>query len=198
MAKLLHLFSLFCCIWLCVADITKWPLHDNGLNKVVQWDHYSFMVNGQRLFVWSGEFHYWRIPVPELWRDILEKIRAAGFNTVSIYSLWSWHQANPSSLDFETGAHNFTSLLTTALDVGLYVIFRPGPYVNAETNAGGFPLYLTTGQYGKLRNNDTRYTEAWQPFWGNISQIVSKHQVTNGGNVILYQIENEYGGMHIC
>lgn len=58
---------------------SQYPLHDNGLNKVVQWDHYSFKVNGQRLFVYSGELHYWRIPVPEVWDDVLEKIKAAGF-----------------------------------------------------------------------------------------------------------------------
>jgi hypothetical protein len=61
---------------------SHWPLHDNGLNDVVQWDHYSFKVNGKRLFIFSGELHYWRIPVPEVWEDILEKIKAAGF-TVS-------------------------------------------------------------------------------------------------------------------
>ena len=58
---------------------SQWPLHDNGLNDVVQWDHYSFKVNGKRLFVFSGELHYWRIPVPDVWDDLLEKIKAAGF-----------------------------------------------------------------------------------------------------------------------
>src|SRR3954467_9443572 len=57
---------------------SQWPLHDNGLNDVVQWDHYSFKVNGKRLFVFSGEIHYWRIPVYEVWEDLLEKIKAAG------------------------------------------------------------------------------------------------------------------------
>jgi hypothetical protein len=56
-----------------------WPLHDNGLNDLVQWDHYSFKINGRRIFVFSGELHYWRIPVPEVWEDLLEKIKAAGF-----------------------------------------------------------------------------------------------------------------------
>lgn len=55
--------------------VSKWPLHDNGLNKVVQWDHYSFKLNGKRLFVFSGEIHYWRMPVPEVWEDLLEKIK---------------------------------------------------------------------------------------------------------------------------
>lgn len=66
-----------------------WPLHDNGLNDVVQWDHYSFKVNGKRLFVFSGEIHYWRIPVYEVWEDLLEKIKAAGRYRNS-------HKADPS------------------------------------------------------------------------------------------------------
>lgn len=78
-------------------------------------------------------------------------------------------------------------------DLGLYILFRPGPYINAETTAGGFPPWVTTGEYGSLRNNDTRYTEAWKPYFDKISSIVAEHQITQGGNVIFYQIENEYG-----
>jgi len=183
----------FLCLSQSTSNVTEWPLHDNGLNRVVQWDHYSFKINGERLFVWSGEFHYWRIPVPELWEDVLEKIKAAGFNTVSIYALWSYHHSNPYTLDFETGAHNFRSALELCKKTGLYVIFRPGPYVNAEANAGGYPLWITTGAYGTLRNNDTRYTNAWRPFFDEVSSIVSEYQVTRGGTVITYQIENELG-----
>lgn len=50
---------------LLAATAQQWPLHNDGMNDVVQWDHYSLIVNGERLFFWSGEFHYWRIPVPE-------------------------------------------------------------------------------------------------------------------------------------
>jgi hypothetical protein len=66
-------------------SLGQWPLHDNGLNQVVQWDHYSFKVNGKRLFVFSGELHYWRIPVPEVWEDLLEKVKAAGFTAFAFY-----------------------------------------------------------------------------------------------------------------
>jgi len=96
-------------------------------------------------------------------------------------------------LDFETGAHNFWSALELCKEVGLYVIFHPGPYVNAEANAGGYPPWITTGAYGTLRNNDTRYTNAWRPFFDEVSSIVSEYQITNGGTVITYQIENELG-----
>lgn len=77
--------------------------------------------------------------------------------------------------------------------VGLYVITRPGPYVNAEANAGGFPLWLTTGAYGSLRNNDSRYLDALDPYFSKFSSLTSEHQVTKGGNALVYQIENEYG-----
>lgn len=104
-----------------------------------------------------------------------------------------YHSPSSGVLDFTTGSHNFTRLFTLAHDLGLYVLFRPGPYVNAEANAGGFPGWLTTGDYGTLRNDDSRYTAAWEPYMRAMSEIVAPHMVTNGGNVILYQLENEYG-----
>lgn len=125
--------------------------------------------------------------------DIMQKIKAAGFNGFSIYSHWGFHSAADGKLDFESGAHDFSRIFTLAQDLGLYVIVRPGPYINAETTAGGFPGWLLTGDYGTLRNNDTRYTEAWTPYWEALSQMTAKHAITNGGNVILYQVENEYG-----
>ncbi|KAF2258955.1 putative beta-galactosidase B [Lojkania enalia] len=172
---------------------SQWPLHDNGLSDTVQWDHFSYKINGKRLFVFSGELHYWRIPVPEVWEDILEKIKAAGFTAFAFYGHWGYHATNNHTLDFETGAHNFAKLFDIARRVGLYVIVRPGPYVNAEANAGGFPLWITTGAYGKLRDDDSRYLAALAPYFSKYSAIVSKYLVTNGGNVFLYQIENEYG-----
>ncbi|KAH3983926.1 beta-galactosidase [Parastagonospora nodorum] len=175
------------------GTIGQWPLHDNGLNQVVQWDHYSFKVNGKRLFVFSGEIHYWRIPVPEVWEDLLEKIKAAGFTAFAFYGNWGYHSANNRTTDFETGAHDFTKLFEIAQRVGLYVITRPGPYVNAEANAGGFPLWLTTGAYGSLRNNDSRYLDALDPYFSRFTSLTSEHQVTKGGNALVYQIENEYG-----
>ncbi|KAJ0106756.1 hypothetical protein J7T55_001280 [Diaporthe amygdali] len=170
-----------------------WPLHNDGLTTLVEWDHYSFHVDGQRLFVFSGEFHYWRYPVPELWRDLLEKVKAAGFNAFSIYGHWGFHSPSDGVLDFSTGSHNFTLIMDLAKDLGMYMIVRPGPYVNAETNAGGYPLWVTTGEYGALRDNDPRYTAAWTPYWTNMSSLIAPHLITNGGNVILFQIENEFG-----
>ncbi|KAH6951533.1 glycoside hydrolase superfamily [Fusarium avenaceum] len=173
------------------ADV---PIQDNGLTNIVQWDDHSYLINGERIFLFSGEFHYWRLPVPELWRDLLEKIKAAGFTAFSIYNSWGYHEASPGVLDFENGAHDFISIMTLAKELGLYLLIRPGPYVNAEANAGGFPLWVTTGEYGKLRNDDPRFTKAWSKYWTEISKIIEPHLITNGGNVAMFQIENELGG----
>ncbi|KAI8650678.1 Beta-galactosidase [Fusarium keratoplasticum] len=172
---------------------TSDPIQDNGLTDLVQWDTHSYFINGERLFIFSGEFHYWRLPVPELWRDLLEKMKAAGFNAFSIYNSWGYHEPIPGHLDFESGAHNFTSIMTLAKEIGLYLLIRPGPYVNAEANAGGFPVWVTTGEYGGLRDDDPRFTAAWKDYWTEISKIIKPHLITNGGNVAMFQIENELG-----
>ncbi|KAL4809325.1 glycoside hydrolase superfamily [Aspergillus unguis] len=172
---------------------TEWPVHDNGLSEVVQWDHYSFYVHGQRFFLFSGEFHYWRIPVPALWRDILEKVKALGFTGFAFYSSWAYHAPNNHTVDFSTGARNIKHIFDLAEELGMYIIVRPGPYVNAEASAGGFPLWLTTGAYGSTRNDDPRYTAAWKPYFSKVSEITSRYQVTDGHNTLIYQIENEYG-----
>ena len=54
-------------------------------SHAITWDKYSLMIDGQRTFIWSGEFHPFRIPSPSLWRDVLQKLKANGYNAVSIY-----------------------------------------------------------------------------------------------------------------
>lgn len=88
--------------------------------------------------IFSGEFHYPRIPVPELWPDIFTKLRASGYNAISVYFFWAYHSNSADGdLDFTSGAHDVQRLLDYALEAGIYVVARPGPYINAETTAGG-------------------------------------------------------------
>lgn len=55
---------------------------DDGLTKEIEWDKHSLLVKGERVFIFSGEFHYQRLPVPELWPDIFQKFKANGLNAV--------------------------------------------------------------------------------------------------------------------
>ncbi len=158
----------------------------------ITYDHYSLKIDGRRVYIWSGEFHYWRLPSPSLWRDVLEKMKAAGYNAASIYFDWGYHSPKPGVYDF-TGVRDVDKLLTIASQVGIYVIARPGPYINAETDSGGFPAWLDT-QKGRARSSAPDYTAAYRDWLAHIDPIIARHQLTDGtGSVILYQVENEYG-----
>jgi beta-galactosidase GanA len=165
---------------------------DSYVSHNVTFDHYSLMIDGKRQFIYSGEFDYWRLPSPSLWLDVLQKMKAAGFNAVTIYFDWGFHSSKKGEYDF-TGIRDVDRLLDMAEKTGLYVIARPGPYVNAETDAGGFPGWLLT-QKGKARTSDPEYTAAYKEWLDHIDPIIAKHQITKGGSVILYQVENEYDG----
>lgn len=156
----------------------------------VAYDRYSLQVDGRRILLQAAEFHYFRLPSPGLWRDILEKEKAAGFNAISVYFSWAFHSPAPGRYDF-TGVRDVDRLLRTAEEVGLYVVARPGPYINAETSGGGFPAWLKTVP-GRARSSDPGYTAAYHEWLAHINPIIARHQVTRGGPVLLYNVENEY------
>ncbi|CAI9419211.1 beta-galactosidase [Nocardioides sp. T2.26MG-1] len=169
------------------------PHFGDGRPHTISYDRYSLKIDGEREYIWSGEFHPFRLPNPDLWRDMLEKYKANGFNTVSFYFDWAQYSARDGSYDF-TGIRDVERLLDLAEDVGLYVIARPGPYINAEVDSGGFPGWLQT-QAGRARTDADDYQAAWEQYFDAINPIIARHQLTDGGgSVILYQIENEYTG----
>ncbi|KAL1880615.1 hypothetical protein Daus18300_001226 [Diaporthe australafricana] len=164
---------------------------DNGLTDLVAWDSYSLSVNGERVFINSAEFHYQRLPVPELWLDIFHRLKANGFNTVSVYFFWSYHSASKGVFDFESPGKDIQQLFDYAKEAGLWVVARAGPYCNAETNGGGLALWGSDGSLGNLRTSDETYHQAWIPWVQKIGSIIAANQITNGGPVILNQVENE-------
>lgn len=169
------------------AAVTSGPVP--GRHQVT-YDRYSVMVDGHRILVQAAEFHYFRLPSPDLWRDVLEKYKAAGFNAVSLYFHWGYHSPKAGVYDF-TGVRDVDRLLRLARDAGLYVIARPGPYINAETTGGGFPAWLKQVP-GRARSSAPGYTAAYREWLHRIDPIIAAHQVTRGGPVLLYQVENEY------
>src|SRR6266540_762484 len=97
----------------------------DGQSHSITWDGYSLKIDGKRLVVWSGEMHPFRLPSPSLWRDILEKMKANGYNAVSIYVDWGYHSPKPGVYDF-TGVRDLDRFFDIASDAGIYVIARPG------------------------------------------------------------------------
>ncbi|MCL2418569.1 MAG: beta-galactosidase, partial [Conexibacteraceae bacterium] len=163
----------------------------DGKPHTVSFDDHSFKIDGRRVYLWSGEFHYFRLPSPSLWVDIFQKMKAAGFNAVSLYFDWDYHSPAPGRYDF-TGIRNLNLLLDDAANAGLYVIARPSPYINAEVDGGGFPGWMDT-QPGTSRSDDPAYLANVDQWMTQIDKILAQHQITNGtGSIIDYQIENEF------
>ncbi|KAF4124805.1 beta-galactosidase [Geosmithia morbida] len=157
---------------------------------IVTWDDHSLLINGERVMIFSAEIHPFRLPVPGLWPDVLQKIKAAGYNCVSIYIDWQLLEGERGTFLAE-GIFSQENFFAAAKAAGLYVVVRPGPYVNAEVSGGGFPGWLSRVE-GTLRTNGTDYLAATELYMREINAKVADAQITNGGPVILVQIENEY------
>ncbi|KAH8910107.1 family 35 glycosyl hydrolase [Coniochaeta sp. PMI_546] len=173
--------------WISCAAATS-----NNLTDLVTWDKYSLTVNGTRVYISSAEFHYQRLPVPELWLDVFHKLKANGFNTISVYFFWSYHSPSKGVYDFESPGKNIQQLFDYAKEAGLWVVARAGPYCNAETSGGGLALWGSDGSLGTLRTSDETYHQAWLPWVNAVGKIIADNQITKGGPVILNQVENEY------
>ena len=99
-----------------------------------------FLKDGKAVPIISGEMHYPRIP-HQYWRHRLEMLKAMGLNTVATYVFWNLHETEPGKWDFE-GDKDLRRYIETAGELGLMVILRPGPYVCAEWEFGGYPWWL--------------------------------------------------------
>ncbi|KAK6081556.1 glycosyl hydrolase family 35 [Seiridium cupressi] len=180
------------------AAVLQEPMQKSGarpspsqlLQDIVTWDEHSLFIHGQRIMIMSGEFHPWRLPVPSLWYDVFQKIRALGFNCVSFYVNWALVEAEPGNFSAQ-GVFSYEPFFEAAIQAGIYLIARPGPYINAEVSFGGYPGWMQRVK-GHLRTRDPDYLAATDNYIANIGAIIAKAQITNGGPVILYQPENEY------
>ena len=124
------------------------------------------------------------------WRDILLKAKAGGLNTVDTVVPWNLHEPQPGQFNFADEA-DLPAWLDLCHELGLYAIVRPGPYICAEWENGGFPAWLT-GQNLRLRTDDPVYLAAVERWFDALLLPVAARQISRGGPVILAQIENEH------
>ena len=155
-------------------------------------DGKGFLINSERTFVVSAGMEYARVQ-RELWADRLMRLKRAGFNCTEFYVFWNYHEPQSGRFDF-AGNRDLDAYLKLAKSQGLYAIARVGPYVCAEWDSGGFPIWLRFVPGLQVRNDNAPFEQAVARFWGQLMPIVATNQINRGGNVILVQLENEHPG----
>ena len=76
---------------------------------------------------------------------------------------------------------------------GLWVILRPGPYACAEWEMGGLPWWLVKPDQIKLRSLDPLFMTPAVRYLKEVGRVLAPLQVTQGGPLLMVQVENEYG-----
>lgn len=151
----------------------------------------GFLRRGEPHVIISGAIHYFRVH-PEQWRDRLKRLVAMGCDTVETYVAWNVHQPSQHETTFE-GIADLGRFLDIAAEEGLDAIVRPGPYICAEWENGGFPGWLLRDPAMPLRNRDERYLRHVDSWFDQLIPVIAERQAACGGNVVMVQVENEYG-----
>ncbi|KAL3824445.1 hypothetical protein ACJIZ3_020474 [Penstemon smallii] len=175
-----------------VVLLCSWISRGNGS---VSYDSKAISVNGQKRILISGSIHYPR-STPEMWPDLINKAKEGGLDVIQTYVFWNGHEPEPGKYYFEE-RYDLVKFIKLVQKAGLYVNLRIGPYACAEWNFGGFPVWLKYVPGISFRTNNEPFKAAMQKFTTKIVNMMKAERLyeTQGGPIILSQIENEYGPM---
>jgi beta-galactosidase len=151
----------------------------------------DFLLDGAKFQIRCGEVHAARVP-EEYWRHRLKMAKAMGLNTVCAYLFWNMHEPQPGQFNW-SGQADIAQFCRIAQEEGLWVILRPGPYACAEWEMGGLPWWLLKNEDIQLRTRDARFVEAARRYFKDVGRVLAPLQVTQGGPILMVQVENEYG-----
>ena len=151
----------------------------------------EFLLNDEPIKLISGAVHYFR-NMKCTWRDIFKKMKSMGLNCVETYCAWNMHEKKMDEFDF-SGNLDISEFIKIAGEEGLLAIVRPGPYICAEWEFGGLPWWLQTLEDMEIRCQNKTYMERFEKYLSKMFDEIRPHLITNGGNIIMLQCENEYG-----
>ncbi|KAM0862872.1 hypothetical protein ACQ4PT_044966 [Festuca glaucescens] len=187
----------------------------------VTYDNRSLIIDGRRRLLISTSIHYPR-SVPAMWPKLVAEAKDGGADCIETYVFWNGHETAPGQYYFED-RFDLVQFARVVKDAGLYLMLRIGPFVAAEWNFGGLPVWLhyIPGTVFRTNNEPFKVRVAcefcgcllfpvlgddpsdifWmqshmQSFTTKIVDMMKNEQffASQGGHIILAQIENEYGG----
>ncbi|XVF61085.1 hypothetical protein PTKIN_Ptkin08bG0101000 [Pterospermum kingtungense] len=180
MRKLFFTFLLFCLFNFCC-----------GGN--VTYDHRSLIIDGQRKLLLSAAIHYPR-SVPGMWPGLIRTAKEGGIDCIESYVFWDGHEPSPGKYNFE-GRYDLVKFVKLVQEAGMYMILRIGPFVAAEWNYGGIPVWLHYVPGTVFRTDNEPFKHYMQKFMTVIVNLMKQEKffASQGGPIILAQVENEYG-----
>ena len=150
-----------------------------------------FLLDHKPFQMISGEMHYSRIP-REAWRQRMRMAKAMGLNTIGTYVFWNVQEPEKGKFDFY-GNSDIAAFVRTAQEEGLWVVLRPSPYVCAEWEFGGYPYWLQTEKGLVVRSRESQYLHEYRRYLMALGKQLAPLQINHGGNILMIQVENEYG-----
>jgi beta-galactosidase len=175
----------------------------------ITFDSVCYRVGGKPAYLYSGEFHYFRVPRRH-WKRRMKLLKAAGGNCVATYVPWLLHEPREGEFVFAGEHLELEAFIETAGEVGMYVLARPGPYQYSELVYDGLPGWLCEG-YPQLRAHNTEgkpfrtssvsylhplLLEKSKRWYDEVCPILARHTVSRGGPIAMAQVDNELIGIH--
>lgn len=159
----------------------------------VTYDGRSLIINGEHKILFSGSIHYPR-STPEMWPSLISKAKQGGIDVIQTYVFWNLHEPKQGQYDF-SGRRDIVRFIKKIQAQGLYVTLRIGPFIESEWTYGGLPVWLHDIPGIVFRSDNEPFKYQMQKFTAKIVNLMKSHNLyaSQGGPIILSQIENEYG-----
>ena len=180
----------------------------------VKLDSNSILIGKNPIFLFSCEFHYFIIPQNK-WDNELNNIKKLGFNAITVYIPWNFHEKIEGEFDFKSSNCNLKKLFNLCAKNNIYMYIKSGPRSSPTIQNSGYPLWLfekyneildspfsgkePTKKNQQDQNNQKtpiisflhpKYLEKVQIWYKKIFSIIENFQYPKG-NIILIQIEED-------
>ncbi|WP_226536116.1 beta-galactosidase [Fictibacillus halophilus] len=179
---------------------------------MIQIKNEKVIVDGKEALLFGGELHYFRVPAKD-WRTRIRQVKEAGANMISTYVPWIFHEYEEGTIDL-TGEtrpeRDLATFLQLVKEEGMFCLVRPGPYVMAEIVDHGVPTWFidtypeAVAKTNEGKQHPTRvvsyshpvFLEKVEIWYERVCSVIKPFLATNGGPVILFQLDNEVGMFH--
>ncbi|KAK6282884.1 hypothetical protein POUND7_016709 [Theobroma cacao] len=171
---------------------------ENKVNQGVTYDGRSVIINGKRELLFSGSIHYPR-STPDTWPDLLTKAKYGGLNVIQTYVFWNIHEPIEGQYNFE-GQYDLVKFIKLIGEHKMYATLRVGPFIQAEWNHGGLPYWLREVRNITFRSDNEPFKHYMKKFVTMIIDMMKKEKLfaSQGGPIVLSQIENEYNTIQLA